>query len=242
LEENLQNQGEPAPKATKRILCLANSRKHSGRCIAGREILNGQPGAWIRPVSAREHQEVSESEWQYPDGSDPMVLDLIHAPLVEPHPHNFQQENGLLDPNFYWQKVDRCDWAGLQVFLDPVEALWINGQSTYNGLNDRIALAQANELLSSLRLIHVDRLAIRVFRPNPPAASYSPKRKVQGQFEHAGVKYWLSVTDPVYEKRFLAQADGNYELGESCLAISLGEPYEGFCYKLIACIIEREQV
>ena len=46
---------------TKRIVCLANSRKISGRSIAGREWAeNRGAGRWIRPVSARENQEVSE--------------------------------------------------------------------------------------------------------------------------------------------------------------------------------------
>ena len=56
---------------TKRIVCLANSRKLSGRCVAGRELVADRPEAWVRPVSAREHQEVSEHERQYQDSSDP---------------------------------------------------------------------------------------------------------------------------------------------------------------------------
>ncbi|MGH7707024.1 MAG: dual OB domain-containing protein, partial [Vulcanimicrobiaceae bacterium] len=35
----------------KRIVCLANSRKLQGRCVAGRELQKNGPGAWIRPVS-----------------------------------------------------------------------------------------------------------------------------------------------------------------------------------------------
>lgn len=64
------------PTTTKRIVCLANSRKLQGRCIAGRELVGGKPAAWIRPVSDREHEEVSECERQYQDGSDPRVLDM----------------------------------------------------------------------------------------------------------------------------------------------------------------------
>jgi len=44
----------------KRLVCLANSRKLSGRCVAGRELSGGRPIGWVRPVSARENEEVSE--------------------------------------------------------------------------------------------------------------------------------------------------------------------------------------
>src|SRR5713101_5856148 len=33
---------------TKRIVCLANSRKLQGRCVAGREFATGRPGPWVR--------------------------------------------------------------------------------------------------------------------------------------------------------------------------------------------------
>ena len=232
----------PQPKFVKRIVCLANSRKLSGRCIAGREIVNQQPGPWIRPVSSREHQEVSERERHYEDGSEPNLLDLFDVSLIEPRPHDFQQENWLLDPSFYWVKAARVDWAGLQAFVEPDGPLWLNQDSSYNGLNDRIILADANQLRSSLRLIYVDRLAITVFQPDPPNPTYRPKRKVLAKFKHANVNYWLSITDPVYESRFLAQPNGDYKLEECCLTISLGEPHtDGFCYKLVAAIIERGQ-
>ena len=88
--------------STKRIVCLANSRKLHGRCIAGREFtLDNTPGAWIRPVSNRRHQEVSEYERQYSDGSDPQLLDIVDIPLLQHCPEEYQRENWLLDPKYY---------------------------------------------------------------------------------------------------------------------------------------------
>ena len=70
--------------------------------IAGHEIIDGSPGAWIRPVSNRQSQEVSEYERQYQDGSDPKLLDVIDIPLLEHKPSGHQQENWLLDPEQFF--------------------------------------------------------------------------------------------------------------------------------------------
>lgn len=221
----------------KRLLCLANSRKLNGRCVAGIELAGNQRAGWIRPVSAREHEEVSEYERQYEDGSDPRVLDVMNVPLIEPRPKGYQQENWLLDPDQYWQKVTRIPWTDLRRLADPVTALWINGDSTYNGLNDRVPLAQAMGLTSSLRLVRVDELTLSVFKPGE--AFGNPNRRVQGCFVHHGTEYRLWVTDPDYERSHLLKADGEYEIGESYLTVSLGEPYNDACYKLVAAIMER---
>ena len=220
----------------KRIICLANSRKPSGRCIAGRELLDDQPAGWIRPVSAREHEEVSEREREYQNGEDPHVLDVIDVPVLEARPGTFQSENWLLDPDYYWSKVSRLDASDLGNCVDNEGPLWLNISSTIAGLNNRIPVDQANELTSSLTLIHVPAVRISVFSPG--AAFGNPKRRVQAEFKLGSDDYWLRVTDPIYERRYLAQDNGEYTLGPCYLTVSLGEPYEGYAYKLVAAIIE----
>jgi hypothetical protein len=222
----------------KRIVCLANSRKLSGRCIAGRVFDGRRAGEWVRPVSARPKEEVSEEERQYEDGSDPRVLDVIEVPLLEPKPKHYQQENWLLDPNEYWKRIERLDWNGLLALSENPERLWINESSTSNGLNDQISFETAKTLKSSLVLIHVKALQLRVFRPGLDYGN--PKLRVQGQFEHRGERYWLWVTDPGVERTYKARGEGEYAFGECCLTISLGDEHEGNCYKLIAAIIPKE--
>jgi Dual OB-containing domain len=221
---------------TKRMVCLANSRKLSGRCIAGKEMRRGKPSGWLRPVSAREHEEVSEYERQYEDGSDPTVLDVIDLQLIEPRPKGYQQENWLLDAQTYWAKVGQITWNDLATLQDPAAPLWIDGHRTYSGLNDQIPLALATGLTTSLRLIRVDELTLRVFKPGE--AFGNNKRRVQGKFEHHGIEYRLWVTDPRYERAFLLKTDGEYKVGECYLTVSLGEAFNNVCYKLIAAIIE----
>ena len=218
---------------TKRIVCFANSRKLQGRCIAGKEWVNQKVGSWVRPVSNRKHQEVSECERHYENGNDPHVLDVIDIPLLKPLPKDYQHENWLLDPNKYWKKVTSINVKDIPLFLDPTEELWIDGYSTLNGRNDKIPLSQAKELTGSLRLLKVKRLKLNVF-------NYYNKQRVQGIFQYAEKEYRLWVTDPIYEEEYLEKGNGFYELGKTFLTISLGEPYEGDCYKLIATIIQLD--
>ena len=248
----------------KQIVCLANSRKLSGRYIAGQEWSEERrAGSWVRPVSDREGGEVSEYERQYEDGSDPRVLDIIRIPVIEPKPKDWQTENWLLDPEFYWQKEGRYSWFDLVELLDPVVPLWIDGYNTSDGRHDKIPLDLVDTLLQrpedglvrgrhdrapldllesvpgSLRLIHVEGLELSVFKPGE--AFGNNKRRVQGRFSYAGKDYALWVTDPLYERKYLAKLDGVYGIGECYLTISLGEPYLGACYKLIAAVIECDR-
>ena len=92
----------------------------------------------MRPVSARDGQEVSEDERQYEDGSDPQVLDIIDVPILGPRPRDYQTENWVFAPELYWEKVARLSSLDLPGLADPIDPLWIDGHSTYNGRNGKI--------------------------------------------------------------------------------------------------------
>jgi hypothetical protein len=220
----------------KRILCLANSRKLMGRCLAGFDITDQKVHGWIRPVSAHGHGEVSEIERRYTDGTDPKVLDIIDVALVEHRPHSFQQENWLIDTSVDWVRTSCAEWRHLARLVQQEGPLWVNGFHTYNGVNDRIPVDAADRLGSSLRLIHVPAMQVKVYRPG--AAFDNPQRRVQAHFQHNDIDYAIWVTDPVIERRYLAGADGTFELGECYLTLSLGEPHQGFTHKLVAAIIQ----
>lgn len=224
------------PVLTKTLICLANSRKTSGRCIAGIEVdAQYRPLGWIRPVSDRPGGEVSEHERGYQDGSDVQVLDVVQIPLLEPRGHDYQQENWLLDAAFYWTRVGQYAPRNLHRLVSTPTTLWTPGSSSYNGGNDRVPLATAQGLRDSLRLIQVAALQVAVFAPG--AQFDDTKRRVQGRFTYAGSQYRLWITDPKIERQYLAMDNGEYELGPCYLTISLGEPYGGWAYKLIATVI-----
>lgn len=221
----------------KRILCLANSRKMSGRCVAGKEALEKGWGAWIRPISAREHEEVCEEERRYESGLDPRVGEIIDVPLLEARPRTYQQENHLLDAERYWVKAGVASWDRVKDALDPAPtALWENGHGTYNGLNDHIPLPRAEAFDRSLYLVEPETFKVLV------QPEYGGKRKVRGEFLLSGQQYRLIVTDPVVERRYLAGANGAFLLDGVLLCISLGEPWSGSAYKLVATVITRARI
>lgn len=219
----------------KRIVCLANSRKRGGRCVAGKELLtNGTFGVWLRPVSARDDEEVSVRERSYAAGGEPKVLDVIDVPLLSRKPKTYQRENWLLDPNRRWTKAGQTDQKSLRALTDCDEPLWINGHSTHVGRNDRVPLAETLSIENSLRLIKVDALTVTVSEPLRPSADYPILR---GSFDYHGEEYCFRITDPESESGSAELPYGEYTVGERYLTVSLGEPFDGHAYKLIATII-----
>jgi hypothetical protein len=89
----------------KTIICLANSRKHTSHCIAGKEITGSKIGQWIRPVSGRESGELSEEDQRFKNGQHPQLLDVVNIVMRAPQQHSYQPENHLIDDGYYWRHV-----------------------------------------------------------------------------------------------------------------------------------------
>jgi len=206
----------------------------AGRCIAGKEIAPGGYGGWIRPVSGRPdgHGEISGNEGRFESGGILKVLDVVIIPMKQPQPHCYQQENHLIDDG-PWAKQEAISWAELQNITDNVtNELWVNGYSSSYGINDKIPECVANNLRSSLLLIQPDTLTIST-------AFENERRKVRAAFSLNGHKYKLSVTDLRVEPMYLAKEIGDYRIDPNrvYMCISIGEPFNGYCYKLVASII-----
>lgn len=225
----------------KTIVCLANSRKISGRCIAGKEALSKGFGEWVRPVSSRQSAEISEEERRYENGEDPRLFDVVTIPMLEHRPKAYQAENHLIDDEMYWVKVGRLGWNDAGKLVDRQRGpLWLNNDSSYNGLNDRISLALAEKLRGSLLLIEPESLSIRVA---VEGMEYR-KRRVRAHFRYDGHEYILAVTDPYIERTYLDMKDGEHKVPNAYLCISLGDVFDRdqCCYKLVAAVITPDRV
>ena len=215
------------------IVCLANSRKYSGRCIAGKEISGNVTGQWIRPVSQEETGELTLKDIILRDYGHPELLDILSIPLEKHDPHLYQSENHIIGSG-EWRRKGKMSASHLKGLRDDPGYLWINGHHSYTGQNDRMPLKEAEERLSSsLLLIKPESLNIIVDK------GARLLKKIRAGFEFKGTGYVLSITDPLIEETYLKKDFGIYPVDghDNYLCVSIGEPYEGYCYKLVAGII-----
>lgn len=215
---------------TCRIVCLANSRKFGGRCVAGKRLNGDSVGEWVRPVSPKETGELNSRVIALQGGAMPALGDILSIPVDKPAPHPYQSENIFLKSET-WQKVGEFSPDRLDALLDSPETLWQNGYSGWHGLNDRIPVEAFDSSGSgSLFFIHAREVSVHVVK------GADGLKHIRAGFIYGGRKYRLAVTDAAVEESFIKQEFGVYPLADEYvyLCISLSEPCEGFCYKLAA--------
>jgi ATP-dependent DNA helicase RecQ len=225
------------PGNHKDFICLAVSRKYGGFCLAGKEWNNGKVGSWIRPVSRRENGELAREEILLDNGSIPQCMDIITIDVRGVKEHPYQKENFLIGEKSPWTWQWKLPFAALPDLVDDVSDLWMTGFHGVNDMNDRVPEEELKKTTApSLYLINPDFFTLLV------ADDRYARKKVRARFSYRGAPYTLSVTDPAIEKTYLMKPRGEYHLGDLdvYLTISLGEPFNGYCWKLIAAVITME--
>lgn len=226
------------PNFTETMICLANSRKTSGRCIAGKRLTDH---LWLRPVSSRTTHEISEVERRYQNGNTAQLLDIIEIPCIQNQPQTFQTENVLIDDRFYWRYAGKATLPQVNALTDDQADLWVNGYGSYYNMNNRVPEAFLDYSAGSLRLIRMNKINLHV---SPKAPEFGEmKHIIRASFNYLGENYKMGVTDPLIEKHFLSSGLGDYVINDVIACISLGELFpnpngELFAYKLVASIIQ----
>ena len=224
----------------KNIVCLAKSRKRSGFCVAGKELLDDKIKGWIRPVSKRFSEELIPNEIRYKYWKKPKLLDIINIPLTKHSPNSYQTENYLIDDSQKWIKNGSLKTTDLEKLCDDVDSLWINGYSSQKGKNDKIPqeITEKN-IFSSLLFIKPDSLSIIVGYKNQ---YYNELKRVWADLNFKGINYRLTITDPEIEEKFLPKNNKTYYISKKdlYLCISLSGPIYGFDYKLVAAVLNLQ--
>ncbi|GAB4208162.1 MAG: hypothetical protein OHK0022_37360 [Roseiflexaceae bacterium] len=213
----------------KLFICLANSKKYSGRCIAGVEInrtvwgyaivCEGTKPLWVRPVSGQEHGQVEGGLVERL-----RLLDVVEVETVAAAPQGCQTENYTFIP------------ASLRV-VDHIRHPHLLQEAAYTGryLFDNTGKAvpadQVQFLDHSLLLIQPQELSIHT------ATTARGEEQLRAVFGFAGRAHDLPITDLGFIERYHQQGCPPFRPGRTFLTISLGLEHQGWHYKLVAGVI-----
>jgi hypothetical protein len=208
------------------LICLANSWRPGGRCIAG---IDPQTGRWIRPVP-RDADAIPEARCTIGDTAL-SLLDIFDVDVEQSRETpKYQRENCILK-SWNWRIRGRVPAASLEPFIDDSAPLFHNTQ-------DRVVTAALDNLAprdwKSLQLVRPRNLRFERDAHNP--------QRWRARFrDKAGNEYALKMTDPDATRRL----EAGERMGTCCLlTVSLTRPFANddsmlkLCYKIVAAVID----
>lgn len=215
----------------KQIVCLANSKKLSGRCVAGVELVGEERGGWIRPVSTIQGGPVPLPV-SLVSGEDLQLLDIIEVTLLSHHPDACHVENWLYDATKPWKKVGTYDPGDLGTLVDAPASIWGTGTGWRNSA---VQMPESEKLDSSLLLVAANnaRMLVRSWSAGDTSVSVG--------FNYGAHYYEFKVTDPAQKRRYVQKGEGTHELvGPVYVCTSLSEPHDNQRTKLAAAVFTKD--
>lgn len=199
----------------KKLLILANSRKNSGRCVAGKD----ENGKWFR-ITRSGGGAIPLCEAKQYD-----ILKFVEFDGMSCKPSiklNYHSED--------------CIYKGAKILgnFSPSDLdFYLDTPSTIFGSGRQLNWEDAKKLGYSLLFVKVQNLNIKWID------SGNGDMKLRADFNYNGTKYVnICVTDSNFESRFEASGYSHVETyDEAYITVSLGVPFFKRTYKLIAGII-----
>ena len=214
-----------------RFVCLANSYKEGGRCVAGimldpdnNPIIEKDLPKWIRPISTPGHGEIQKELVSHIH-----LLDIIEIEILEYAGEGYQSENAkFLESSI--RTIGTFDITQLYSLCEKRSILFSNAGKAIN-------IKHINRLDHSLTLVRATD-----FEAFEHSSEFNPeKKKIRLAFIYNGNQYDLPVTDPVFLRNYQNNANFLDDVGEVYLTLSVGVVFEEWHHKLVAAIIIPKQ-
>ena len=215
----------------KYFICLANSYKRGGRCIAGVEVVSNGNGKWklvhnddgnphwIRPIAKTTYGEIPNYL-----AEDIQMLSVVRLSNVDPCPEGAHTEN------VYYSRIEQFDYDISQLLSSMNQFIDSRHQSIFHNRGRAVSAEILGGINYSLMLIHPDE-----------ASAYRDenreKSKNRMKFTYYGVEYDFPITDPVFLDKFKREPERYDNIPDVYLSLSLGLEFEGWHHKLVAGVI-----
>ncbi|MBR5963923.1 MAG: hypothetical protein IK000_07240 [Bacteroidaceae bacterium] len=213
------------------FLCLANSFKRGGRCIAGVEMVPDGTGKWkpvcndegipkwIRPIASTTYGEIPNNIAESID-----MFSIIRISDVVPCPDKAHTEN------VYYSRMEKCYYDisqepyMLKLLIDPKH------KSIFFNKGRAVSADMLMKINYSLMLIHSDK-----------ASAYIDENRENSRnrmkFSYYGTEYDFPITDPEFIDELRKNPNKYTRINDVYLTLSLGLVFEGWHHKLVAGVI-----
>ena len=213
------------------FICLANSYKRGGRCIAGIEIrfnasghwgivrdTRGNP-AWLRPVTKTLYGEVPTDEALTFE-----LLSIVRVIGAEPCPNCAHSEN------VYYSRLEQTH---LKVQLSDVVA-----KHLFDNLHQEIFYNQGKAIHPTVYA--KGHYSLMFLRPDNALVYVDidrEKPQFRMEFSYCGARYDFPITDPDFLDFLRDDPEQIGDFPEILITVSLGLEHEGWHHKLVAGVI-----
>ncbi len=215
----------------KYFICLANSYKRGGRCVAGVEVVSNGDGKWklvrnddgiprwIRPIARTIYGEIPNFV-----GETIKILSIVKLTNVVPCPEKAHSEN------VYYSCMEQCNDTISQESSVMGQLIDTRHQSLFHNRGRAVSAEMLVGINYSLMLIHPDKASAYIDENRE-------KSKNRMKFTYYSVEYDFPITDPSFIECLKKNPNKFVNINDVYLTLSLGLEFEGWHHKLVAGVI-----